>query len=512
MARYKPYSYDQTKLIPISYDRQILPGTFERTLSEVIDTLDMSVFNGRYHNDETGAPAYDPKILLKVVLYAYSHGIIGSRRIGALCADNVIFMALSADSRPHFTTIADFISTLQEEIVTIFRHVVMISMQMDLIDASMFAIDGCKLPSNASKEWSGTKEELRKKKEKLEQALRHMIRSHVKQDESDKESDGSEERFKERLCRARAKIEKLDKWLESSDDKVSGRGYVRQSNVTDNESAKMKTSHGVVQGYNGIAVVDSKHQVIVSAEAHGEGQDHQLLKPALEAAKQTLKATGFDGAKLEGTVVAADTGFHASENLEYLEREGIDGYVPDSNFRKRDPRFATAGKYKDTNEKEQWGKAHFDHADFTYAKKDDCYVCPAGKRLEYATSDLTTNGLTYYKYVAKQRHCGGCGFRSHCITKDTHKVRAIFRRSDGGENVCSRMREKIDTQRGREMYSKRMAIVEPVFGNMRHAKRLDRFTLRTRKKVNVQWLFYCMVHNIEKICNFGSAPFACACA
>jgi transposase len=85
MARYKPYSYSQTKFIPISYERQILPATFEHTLCEVIDTLDMAVFEGRYRNDDTGAPAYDPRILLKVVLYAYSRGIIGSRKIAALC-------------------------------------------------------------------------------------------------------------------------------------------------------------------------------------------------------------------------------------------------------------------------------------------------------------------------------------------------------------------------------------------------------------------------------------------
>ena len=72
------------------------------------------------------------------------------------------------------------------------------------------------------------------------------------------------------------------------------------------------------------------------------------------------------------------------------------------------------------------------------------------------------------------------------------------------------MREKVDTNQGREIYSRRMSIVEPVFGNIRSAKRLDRFTLRSKVKVNIQWLFYCMVHHIEKLSNFGSAPFAYA--
>ena len=151
MARYKDKSYEQTKLVAVSYDRQILPGTFEYTLSEVIDSIDLSIFDNRYHNDTTGATAYDPRILLKIVLFAYSKGVIYSRRISQLCCENVVFMALSADTRPHFTTIAAFVSSMQGEIIGIFRHVLQICMELDLIDGSMFAIDGVKMPSNASK-------------------------------------------------------------------------------------------------------------------------------------------------------------------------------------------------------------------------------------------------------------------------------------------------------------------------------------------------------------------------
>lgn len=117
MARYKHYNYDQAKLLPISFSRQILPGSFEYTLSYIIDnTLDLSVFESRYKNDDTGAPAYDPAILLKIVLYAYSRGITSSRDIEQCCRENIVFMALSADSQPHFTTIASFISSMAEEI------------------------------------------------------------------------------------------------------------------------------------------------------------------------------------------------------------------------------------------------------------------------------------------------------------------------------------------------------------------------------------------------------------
>jgi len=123
MARYKHYDYAQMKMLPVSFAAQILPGTFDHTLNRLVDEeFDLSVFEARYRNDETGAPAYDPAILLKIILYAYSRGVTASREIERLCRENVVFMALSADSQPHFTTIADFIATLDGEIERIFRR------------------------------------------------------------------------------------------------------------------------------------------------------------------------------------------------------------------------------------------------------------------------------------------------------------------------------------------------------------------------------------------------------
>ena len=162
MPRFKPYSYEQTKMIPLSFDRQILPGTFEYTISKTVNTLDLTLFHRRFKNDDNGAPAFDPAILLKIVLYAYSKGVVSSRKIAQLCDENVVFMALSADSHPHFTTIADFVSSMQEEILPLFRQVVLVCLELDLIEGSMFAIDGCKISSNASKEWSGTNRVLKK--------------------------------------------------------------------------------------------------------------------------------------------------------------------------------------------------------------------------------------------------------------------------------------------------------------------------------------------------------------
>jgi transposase len=98
----------------VDFDRQVLPGSFEYALCNLVDhELDLSPFHARYKNDDDGAPAFDPAVLIKIILLAYSRGIISSRKIAAACCENVLFMAVSGDSQPHFTTLAAYVSTLR---------------------------------------------------------------------------------------------------------------------------------------------------------------------------------------------------------------------------------------------------------------------------------------------------------------------------------------------------------------------------------------------------------------
>lgn len=500
MPHFKPCNYDQIKMIPVSYAEQILPGTFEHTLCEVIDFIDLSIFYDRFKNEETGATAYNPAILLKIILYAYSRGINHSRKIEKCCRENVMFMALSADSHPDHSTIATFVSGMHQEILFIFQSVLRICMELELVDGTMFAVDGCKLSSNASKEWSGTKADLRKKRDKLKAALDHMIKSHIKKDKKGECSESDKKTILSRIEKAKAKVEKLDRWLDENEDKMGKRGRARQSNITDNESAKMKSSHGVIQGYNGLAVVDETNQVIIHAEAHGNADDGSLLPSCIEGAKENLRSVTGEEEPLKGTQLTADTAFHTIDNCEFLEEEGIDGYVPDCNFRKRDPRFASANRFKGSRKKKS---QHFEQKDFIYNKKTDTYTCPQGHPLRFYQECLRHNGMyTGRRYRADHSYCLSCKVWSRCLKgKEPHPRTLMIisgTRTSKAEAVV-RMREKVDTHEGRELYSRRMGIVEPVFGNIRSSKRLDRFTLRSRVKVNIQWLLYSLVHNIGKI-------------
>ena len=253
MARYRHYDPQQAKMIAVSYDRQLLPGTFEHALSYLIDNeIDLGRFAARFKNDETGAPAYDPAVLLKVVLFAYSRGITSSRTMARACAENVVFIALACDQQPHFTTLAHFVTTLGTEVEAVFRDVLMVCNRQGLIGKNMFAIDGCKLPSNASKEWSGTSADFERKAAKMERAVAHLVKAHAEQDASealDPNQDKQRAHEERTIATLRKNAGKLRTALATTTERLGAKGTPIKRNITDPESATLKSSHGVVQGY-----------------------------------------------------------------------------------------------------------------------------------------------------------------------------------------------------------------------------------------------------------------------
>ncbi len=508
MPRFKDYNPGQTVLLPISFDQQILPGTFEYTLNYLVDNkLDLSIFHNKYNNDDTGRPAYDPALLLKIALLAYSRGITGSRRIEALCRENILFMALSADSRPHFTTIAEFISSSSEEIAKLFRQVLMMCDEMGLTGKEMFAIDGCKLPSNASKEWSGTHENLKKKSKKIDRAVRHMLTTHRDKDKRARPTSPSANEQEQQIKTLLKASDKIERFLQNNDKRLGHSGKEVQSNVTDNDGAKMKTGHGVIQGYVGVAGVDSKHQVVVSAEAYGQGQEHGLLEPMIEQIESAFEQD--ESNPLTEGKVLADSGFCNKATLKHLEKNKIDGYVADHGFRSRDPRFKTAAEHKPETSRKQSDKSRFKVDDFTIDLDQKRCICPAGKELwlKCAQARITTN--IFMQFMGHKDDCDHCPLRSQCLrsikqkgTRQVNvKIGSIAKDKDG---PLERMKQKIDSTLGRHIYSMRLGIVEPVFGHINDAIGIKRFTLRGKKKVNGQWQLMTMLHNLTKIHRFGT--------
>lgn len=503
MAKYKPYNYAQTRMVPVDLENQLMAGTLEHAIHYLVDNhINMKIFDEKFKNDETGAPGFDPRIMLKIVLNGYSHDIFSSRKLERASRENIIFMALGCGQTPDHSTIADFITSMKDEIIEVFRNILLVCDRQGLLGGTNFALDGLKLPSNASKEWSGTHVELKAKKEKFEEKLEKVITRHQKTDKKeDKEEDREESGKRERQIRKLQRgIEKIDCFLKENAPKQGKKRGERKSNVTDNDSCKMVTTHGTIQGYNGQAMIDNKHQVIIAAEVSGKGQDFDHAVMMIDVTKENVKSIGYGEDYLKGKELTADSNYHSMENLKKCKEEKIDAYIPDVYFRKRDPRFKDQGKYKPPRKKKS-----FKIEDFTYDEDHDQYICPEGQKLTLLTECTRIGYHDYRCYRAPEGVCPKCRFRKRCINSPTTKRKYLS--IDLGkppENLSQQMIEKIDSEEGKRRYEKRISIVEPVFGNIRHNKGLNRFNLRSKPKVNIQWLLFCMVHNIEKIVNFGT--------
>jgi transposase len=506
MARYKRID-TSPKFLPVVLSEQLLPGTFEHALNHLLDCeVDLSGLDERFCNDATGAPAYPPAVLLKLILFAYSRGIVSSRAIERACREHVTFIALCGDEAPHFTTIAAFIGELHDEIANVFTQVLFLCDAQGLIGRQMFAIDGVKLPSNASKAKSGTRAEFAREAGKIEDQVRKMLARHREQDARGIEPDLAV-KDRERVAALSRDAARLRQWLKDNPhDRRGAKESIRKSNRTDNESAKMATDKGVIQGYTGVAAVDSAHQIIVEAQAHGSGSEQAVLIPVVEAMRDLIEDT---------SIVTADAGYHSEDNLEKLAELNVEALIADNGMRRRDERFADQDKHKAKPDalydKSAGGKKTrlFGPKDFHHDEESKTCICPAGEFLYQNGSNVVIQGREAVKFTGAKRVCGPCPLREQCLR---HPERTPVRqvvfftgKSNRSNFHTERMKRRLDDEKGRRLYGQRFATVEPVFANIRYNKRLNRFTLRGRQKVDTQWKLFCLVHNIEKLAHHGYA-------
>jgi hypothetical protein len=285
-------------------------------------------------------------------------------------------MAMSCNHRPDHSTIAAFVSSMKDQIKPLFTDILLVCEQEGLLGGSFFAIDGCKMASNASKQWSGKIKDLEQKKKKIERKLKVLVDDHIAIDKEEQAVKQKMSASRQRqIQRLEQQAQKVEKWLSKNDKKIGVNKKELHSNVTDNDSAKMHTSHGTVQGYNAQAIVDSKNQVIVHGEAIGKGLDNDNLPPVVDGAKKNFERIGKSKDYFKGKILTADSSYHSVTNLTKCNEEKLDAYIPDNKFRNRDKRFASRVGYRPRSKK-------FTFADFQYEGDKDEYICPNDKRLK----------------------------------------------------------------------------------------------------------------------------------
>ena len=460
----RDYDQNQGLMFP-PHLRDLLPDDhFALILNDVVETLDLSCLYNKVPLE--GSPSYHPKMMLKVLIYAYSHGIFSSRKIHQALQDSVAFMYLAAMQRPDFRTINDFRTKNRTEVENLFQQVVDVCKRLGMVSMGHIAIDGSKFKANASDRRTYDKERIEKKIKRLLEQSETTDRQEDQLFGSD--SDGHE--VPVRIQKQKQRLEHLEKIKEQL--KQSGKNRI---NETDPDAVFMKARKGLTTSYNAQIAVDETHQIIVASDVSNDPSDTDQLIPLVEKTQAALGSIDK---------LSADSGYSSGENLQKVAEKKIDAYIPDANYQgmKRNKQEAPGGNY-------------FPRSRFIRDEAKDCFICPAGKVLAFWRIQTGKNNEPLRMYRCQS--APQCLMRDQC-TKSLHGRSITINAYD---KQFRAMRSKLESNYGKRIYSKRKVIAEPVFGHIKEVMGFRKFGLRGLKKVRGEFFLVCIAHNIRKIAN-----------
>jgi transposase len=424
---YRPYYPDEELLLPPSLREWMPEGHLAYFVSDVIDQLDLSAMDKVYGNEKRGQPPYNPRMMTKLLVYAYCVGVFSSRRIERRLVEDIAFRVLAADNQPNFRTISDFRKIHLNALEGLFEQVLKIALEAGAMKVGRVALDGTKVKANASKHKAMSYDRMKEKERDLRAEVKEMMAqaeaADAEEDEryGDKRGDELPAELARRETRLKA-IREAKRALEArarAKAAANGGGPKQampkdkdQYNFTDPQSRIMKGPDGFIQAYNAQAAVEAKLQLIVGQTVTAASNDKEQLVPMVEVIEQQ------SGQRPEA--ILADSGYCSEKNLEALDstenpEQRIEGYIA--------PERQKHGEYKDP--------------------------CPRGPL-----------------------PAGACR--------------------------VDRMRRKLKTKAGKSVYAARKTIVEPVFGQIKHARGFRQFLLRGIEKVRGEWSLVCLTHNILK--------------
>jgi transposase len=331
---FRPYQPGQRLLLPPSIEDWVPEGHLARFVGEVVEDLDLSKIESTY-GEERGYPPYDPRMMVKVLLYAYATGTYSSRRMAAKLVDSVSFRYLAAGNQPDFRTLNRFRKQHGVALSELFAQVVRLCARAGLVKLGRVAVDGTKVKANASKHKAMSYGRMKEKEAQLEREVQEWLR---RADEVDAEEDrryGKDKRGDElpaelstregrlkkiREAKAALEAEAREKAAAEGKDRDSGEPPDKaQRNFTDPESRIMKGNDGFIQAYNAQAAVDGHSHVIVAQHVTQAAPDAEQLLPAVNAIGRLVKKRPKQ--------VLADAGFYSEANVEALAKRGIDPYI-----------------------------------------------------------------------------------------------------------------------------------------------------------------------------------------
>ena len=463
--KFRPYDQAQTRFVNLNY-RKILGEDSDAVLiNDIIEAMDLSSIESKY--GDVGNLAYEPKEMMKILIYGYYKGYFGGRPLHRNYDEDLGLRFLSNDDFPDFRTINVFRVKFKDEIADVFAQVVMLCKELGMIGFKNLSIDGQKLKANANVFQNKNLKSIKKEKEKIEKLLKKLLSNEIEfKNVDDKQKKKKKlERRKNRLEHATQLL--IDAGAENNDK--------LRYNLTDPEAKIMQDKRGVKNpDYNAQNAVDDKFQVLTGVNVIDTQSDSGQLFPMKEESEKNT------GSPHENTL--ADCGYPDKEMFTQMEEDSTtEYYVPD--------------KTKHSSKNDKYNKWNF-----KYDKEQDVYFCPIGNKLKFVRISKDSDGHKYRIYQAEG--CKDCEFKGECRRKSKNKSNKINNRTIQvypQDEEIKRMRRKLDSKDGKKIYQVRMSTVEPLHGDMQKNRGFIQFAMRGLEKVNIEYNLLAIAHNIRKI-------------
>jgi transposase len=505
---FKRYVQNQPMLIPPSYEDLVAENHPVRVVNEVIERIDIGALERSYKGG--GTSSYHPRMLLKVVVYAYLRNIYSSRKIEQALSENVHFMWLAGGARPDHNTINDFRGKrLKEHLKKIFNQVVVLLAEQGVLNLRELTLDGTKIEANANRYTFVWGKAIKVSRERIARQLGELWEyvEKVYQDEEQQPNEPADfkeispqavsetiDRINEALAgkeidpKVKQKLNYAKKnWpgklaeYEERERQLKGRNSLSKTDP-DASFMRMKDDHmrngQLKPGYNVQASTD-KHYILNYTLGQTTA-DTTLLKDHIE---DTIES--YD---MVPETLTADAGYGSEENYDFLEEKGITAYVKYGYFDKEQ----RDRKYRENP---------FNVDNLHYNPETDTYTCPIGQSMTYIGEKRrkTANGFIQTHRLYQATNCEGCPMRGPCHASSGNR---IIQRSPNLNRHRQKIKELLMSEEGIERRKQRWK-VEAVFGNIKQNKGFKRFFLRGLEKVNTELGLIAIAHNLQR---FSQAP------
>jgi len=450
----------QLDLMPQCIEEYVAQDNPVRAYDAFVEALDFRQLGIEINPDKVGNAEYDPKSMFKLLVYGYSYGVKSSRKLERECHHNIAFIWLMGGLKPDHKTIAEFRRRNKQTLKKVLHQCARLCIDLDLIAGNVLFVDGTKIRANAGRARFHDRTYYEKVLVNLNSRIEQLL---IECETTDHSEEGvssyiamdkelaKKQNLKERIKEALASFESGDR---------------KQVNQSDPDCAMMHSTQGSYASYNVQSVVDDEHGLIVHAEAISENDAKQFARQidqANEVLEKPCKAA------------CADAGYTDVTELEKIDKKEIKVIVPSQRQALHEP-------------ENPFSKSHF-----TYDQKQDCYICPEGKRLFYSFTNKRKGKRQYRMEDKKFCHC--CRHYGQCTKSE--RGRNIIRLRN--EEVKLKLEAQYEEEASQKIYARRKNRVEHPFGHIKRNLKTDAFLLRGRDGVQAETSLLATCFNIARM-------------